>query len=101
MSYQNLKAEEVAAFLQQPGAIALDIRDYQSYEAGHLLGAEHANAYCMSRIFSKRQQKSPVLVYCYHGIMSRDFAQLVHKLGFEQVYHLEGGYNSWARLASV
>jgi rhodanese-related sulfurtransferase len=40
-------------------------------------------------------------VYCYHGTMSRDFAQLVHNLGFEHVYHLEGGYHSWSQLAGA
>lgn len=101
MSYRNLYADEVEAFLSQPGAVALDMRDYQSYASGHLQGAERADEQCISKLIRKRKQKPPVLVYCYHGTMSRDFAQLVHNLGFEHVYHLEGGYHSWSQLAGA
>lgn len=101
MSYRNLFADQVEAFLQKPGAVALDIRDYQSFESGHLQGAEHADEQCISKLIRKRKEKPPVLVYCYHGTKSRDFAQLVHNLGLENVYHLEGGYNSWAQIAGA
>ncbi len=85
----------------QPGAVALDMRDYESYFAGHLQGAEHADEQCISKPIRRRKQKPPVLVYCYHGTLSRDFAQLVHNLVFDQVYHLEDGYNSWSQLAAT
>lgn len=101
MSYRKLFADQVESFLKQPDAIALDIRDYQSYLSGHLQGAEYADEYCMSKLIRKRKDKPQVLVYCYHGNLSRDFAKLVHNLGIEKVYHLEGGYNSWAQVASA
>ena len=43
MSYVNLLANQVDEFLSLPNAVALDIRDYQCYSAGHLQGAEHAD----------------------------------------------------------
>lgn len=101
MSYRKLFADQVEAFLKKPNAIALDIRDYRSYVSGHLQGAEHADEQCMSKLIRKRKEKLQVLVYCYHGTLSRDFAQLIHNLGIEKVYHLEGGYNSWAQIAGA
>ncbi len=101
MSYRNIYADQIEAFLKQPDTVALDIRDYHSYAKGHLQGAEHADEQCMSKLIRKRKEKPQVLVYCYHGTLSRDFAALVHNLGFEHVYHLEGGYNSWSQVAGT
>ena len=101
MNYRDLYADEVDNFLKQPGAIALDMRDHQSYLSGHLPGAERADEQCVSRLIRKRTEKPPVLIYCYHGVMRRDFAELVRRLGFEQVYHLVGGYRSWSQLAGA
>ncbi|MGB5275763.1 MAG: rhodanese-like domain-containing protein [Gammaproteobacteria bacterium] len=101
MSYFNLVVNQVDDFLNRPDAIALDIRDFQSYAAGHLQGAEHADEQCMSQLIRKRRNNPPILVYCYHGNTSRDFASLIHKLGFEQVYHLEGGWKAWSEFANT
>ena len=99
MSYVNLLANQVDEFLSLPNAVALDIRDYQCYSAGHLQGAEHADEQCMSQLIRKRKSNPPILVYCYHGNSSRDFASLIHNLGFEQVFHLEGGWQAWSEFA--
>lgn len=101
MCYRNLYADQVNTFLSQPNAVALDVRDINSYKRGHLSGAEHADAMSMGKLIQSHKQESPILVYCYHGALSRSFAQLVHRLGFENVYHLEGGYHSWAQVSSA
>ena len=58
MSYRNLYADEVEAFSMQPGAVALDMRDYESYFAGHLQGAEHADEQCISDADPSTQTKA-------------------------------------------
>lgn len=100
MSYENMQVNQVHAFLDLPGSVALDIRDRKSFEDDHLRGAEHADEICMGQLLRKRKRNPPVLVYCEHGESSRDFADLVNRMGFDRVYNLEGGWQAWSEFAT-
>jgi rhodanese-related sulfurtransferase len=101
MSYENMYVNQVDEFLDLNDAMVLDIRDRQSFDAGHLRGAVHADEECMGWLIRKRKTNPPILVYCYHGNTSRDFASLVHNLGYNQVFHLEGGWKAWNEFAAA
>jgi rhodanese-related sulfurtransferase len=95
MSYQSLLASEVADLCEQ--AHILDCRDPRSYEQGHLPGAQLVNDDVIKRLVRSDREK-PVIVYCYHGISSRDLATFLVNFGFASVYNLEGGWQAWADL---
>ena len=95
MAYQDLAPQEVADFLQLPDCIVLDMRDRQSYDSGHLEGALAAHNPTVGSLIRGKKFDAPILVYCYHGISSRDLATLLSKLGFRDVYNLEGGWQAW------
>lgn len=97
MSYQSLLASEVAELCAQAQARILDCRDPRSYEQGHMPGAQLVSDEVIKRLV-RSDKEQPVIVYCYHGISSRDLATFLANFGFSAVFNLEGGWQAWAEL---
>ena len=83
--------------LQQGNAVLVDIRDAQSFNAGHAPGAFHLTDASLNGFMQSADFDRPVMVMCYHGISSQGAAQYLAHQGFERVYSVEGGFESWAR----
>ncbi|MCD1126485.1 thiosulfate sulfurtransferase GlpE [Jinshanibacter sp. LJY008] len=83
--------------LQQGEAALVDIRDAQSFHSGHAPEAIHLTDASLNRFMQETEFSHPIFVMCYHGISSRGAAQYLVHQGFEQVYSIEGGFESWAR----
>lgn len=100
MSYQTLHVSEVADLCAQVDTAILDCRDARSYEQGHLPGAQLVSDAVIQRLMRANKQQ-PVLVYCYHGVSSRDLATLLVNFGFGTVYNLGGGWQAWANMLTM
>lgn len=83
--------------LQQGNAVLVDIRDVQSFNAGHAPGAFHLTDASLNNFIQSTDFDKPVMVMCYHGISSQGAAQYLVHQGFEHVYSVEGGFESWVR----
>lgn len=95
MSYATILASEVADLCAKTETQILDCRDPRSYEQGHLPGAQLINDALIQRL-ARTSKQQPVIVYCYHGVSSRDLAEFLVKFGFTNVLNLEGGWQAWA-----
>jgi rhodanese-related sulfurtransferase len=42
-----------------------------------------------------------IVVICHHGVRSMQVARFLEHSGFEQVYNLQGGVDSWAQLVDT
>jgi rhodanese-related sulfurtransferase len=75
----------------------VDVRTPNEYDMGHLEGAELINfmADSFESEISKLDKNKPVLVYCAVGGRSGQAASKLKKLGFTQIYDLNGGMNAW------
>ena len=100
MSYRSLQASEVADLCAQTQTHVLDCRDPRSYQQGHLPGAQLVSDEVIKRL-ARSNKDQPVLVYCYHGISSRDLASFLVNFGFSSVFNLEGGWQAWANLQNT
>lgn len=75
------------------GAILLDVRSNQEYREGHLQGAinipdfEIANR--VQREIPKKNQL--IVVYCQYGGRSKDASMMMKRMGYTNVYNLNGG----------
>jgi rhodanese-related sulfurtransferase len=94
-TYQNISISNAQWILENTTCIVVDIRDEQSYRQGHLPRAVRFNNRIFHQIRKQEQHQIPILVYCYHGISSKDVAQIFSDFGCTNVYSLEGGYASW------
>lgn len=94
-SYQNIAIKNVQSILDDESSIVIDIRDEQSYLRGHIPCAVRFDEKKVIRMRNTPQRHCPVLIYCYHGISSKEIATLFCALGFTNVYNLDGGYTAW------
>ena len=97
MSFYNIEVNQVAELLQQGPVTILDVRDLNSFNEGHMDGALPANDIIIEQLIQKKLKAQNILVYCYLGNSSKDFSNLLGKLGFKSVYNLVGGYTAWKK----
>jgi rhodanese-related sulfurtransferase len=73
----------------------LDVRDAESFRTAHIWGAQQVSTTTLSVVINGTTKSRPILIYCYHGNASREFAQIFSDFGFLEVYSLDGGYEVW------
>ncbi|QLE96807.1 thiosulfate sulfurtransferase GlpE [Neptunomonas phycophila] len=92
--FRCINADE-AITLMDEGAAITDIRDSQSFAAGHITGALHLNNDNLEQVLHGLEFDTPVIVCCYHGISSQSAAAFLVERGFENVASLNGGFEEW------
>ncbi|KFD22264.1 MULTISPECIES: thiosulfate sulfurtransferase GlpE [Tatumella] len=93
-TYECINVLQAMEKLQQ-GAILVDIRDPQSFEAAHVAEAFHLTNGTLNNFMAEAEFDQPVLVLCYHGNSSKGAAQYLINQGFDQVYSVDGGFDAW------
>ena len=96
MTYQQITAEEAKKRMEQEAdALILDVRTREEFETGHIKGAV-----CLpNEEISGEPEELPdkgqtILVYCRSGNRSKQAAQKLADLGYQQVYEF-GGILDW------
>lgn len=76
----------------------VDVRTPDEFNAGHLKGALNINynAADFETQIQKLNKNLPVLLYCKAGVRSAKAAVVMQKLGFKELYNLDGGYMKWS-----
>lgn len=93
-SKENLTKEEVKEILDDYyNVILLDVRSHQEYEEGHLEGAINIPTYELYRNAPKLipNRDSIIIAYCTVGLRSENAIKILRKMGYTNLYHLEGG----------
>lgn len=92
---------DVTAFEQKMNStndkIVLDVRTPAEYRQGHLAGATLIDV--LESDFKTKAQKldksKPLFVYCASGIRSEEAVEILDRLGFREIYELDGGSQEW------
>lgn len=92
-----ISVDEARRKLELGGVALADIRDVQSYAAGHVPGAFHLTNATLQQFMQHHDPDTPVMVMCYHGNSSRGAAQYLLHQGFDEVYSIDGGFEAWQR----
>lgn len=95
---KNVEVNEADRLLTENKKIViLDVRTPKEYAQGHLAGAKNIDFY--ARDFERKLQSldksKTYLVHCAVGGRSAKARDLMKKLKFESIYHLEGGIKAW------
>ncbi|MEH8019967.1 MULTISPECIES: thiosulfate sulfurtransferase GlpE [Rheinheimera] len=93
--FQHISVMQTAELLAAGKVVVADIRDEQSYNTGHIEGAYHLTNGSLNSFMQQFEFDQPVVVVCYHGNSSQGAAQYLVQQGFEQVFSLDGGFESW------
>jgi len=94
-SYKEITVENAQTIIDDDKSLIIDIRDDQSYQKEHIDRAIRFDEKYILGLRKTPRRHCAILVYCYHGISSRDIATLLCSLGFTNVFNLEGGYTAW------
>ncbi len=97
-SKTNLKAVEFAEKIKElPNAPIIDVRTPDEFSGGHLQNAQNMD---ISGSGFKQQietldKSKPVFVYCLSDGRSSSATSKMRKVGFKEVYELDGGIMKW------
>lgn len=95
--FEAINVEQAYTRWRNGSAALVDIRDPQSFDAGHALSAFHLTNTSLQAFMLQHDIARPVMVMCYHGNSSRSVAQYLLHQGFDTVYSIDGGFESWVR----
>jgi rhodanese-related sulfurtransferase len=97
-SFAALSAMQAVRLMNQ-GALIIDLRSKESYDAGHIGDARNvpaAELESQAETFKKWRDRT-VITYCDTGISGAGAARTLTKLGFTKVFNLDGGLNAWVK----
>ncbi|OQK15407.1 sulfurtransferase [Methyloprofundus sedimenti] len=77
--------------------IILDVREASEFNKGHIADAIHIPVVDIEAQINKIDlyKKDDVIVVCQSGTRSAPACSTLHKLGFENVFLMTGGMQSW------
>lgn len=87
------KSEMLDIIEKNPDTILLDVRSPQEFNEGHLNGAINIPTY---ELYLKAPRMIPnreniIIAYCTVGLRSKNAINILKRLGYQNLYHLEGG----------
>src|SRR6204780_3447430 len=88
-----------AVRLMNQGALVIDLRGKELYDAGHITDARNVPAAEIETQADslKKWREKTVITYCDSGVNGASSARTLAKLGFTKVFNLDGGLNSWTK----
>ncbi len=87
-----------AVMLLNSGAIAVDLRSREDYDAGHIANARHLPGATIAGAAATglaKFKEKPLIAYCETGSTGGSAARELGRLGFTKAYNLRGGIAAW------
>lgn len=88
---------EGARKLVASGAVLIDVRENNEFEAGHAAGAKHMGRGIIERdiIQTYPDKSTEIVLYCGGGYRSALAADMLQKMGYTNVWSMDGGWKAW------
>lgn len=96
--YRLASPQHATLLMNQQNGVMFDLRSKDDFRKGHIAGAIRASAPDIKngKLAELEVHKShPVILVCKTGQIAIEVATILTKAGFEQVFVLENGLNSW------
>tara|TARA_Y100000746_G_scaffold216249_1_gene211034 strand:+ start:337 stop:741 length:405 start_codon:yes stop_codon:yes gene_type:complete len=102
-SINQMNSDELIEFIELNDAILVDVRTEDEYNSGYIENSLNIDYF--SNEFSvnadKLDKNTPIILYCRSGNRSSMSANKISKLGFNEIYNLEGGILEWIKEGNV
>ncbi|MCS6977722.1 MAG: rhodanese-like domain-containing protein [Gemmatales bacterium] len=95
---RELSIAEVHAKMQRGERFVLvDVREESEFAQGHLPGAIHLSKGIIERDIEKRfpELDTEIVLYCGGGYRSALAADNLQKMGYSNVWSMDGGFRGW------
>jgi thiosulfate sulfurtransferase len=96
MSFKHISVAEVRTLLGKEKVVIADIRDPNSFAAGHIPGSVSLSNANIAHFMQEHEFDDTIVVVCYHGISSQGASNYLVEQGFENVHSMDGGFTQWA-----
>jgi thiosulfate/3-mercaptopyruvate sulfurtransferase len=93
--FKHISVEAARQLIRERAPIILDVRDAHAYSDVRIPNAIHVTVSTINSAVRQIKRNAPLLIYCYRGHASQDFAEMFSDLGFQEVYSLQGGFHAW------
>ncbi len=95
---REVGAAAATQLINRQNAVVLDLREQNEFAAGRLPNALHIP---LAQLATRGQELAkfigrPIIAYCDRGNSSRMAASALAKLGFTDVFTLQGGLRAWS-----
>lgn len=79
------------------GAVLIDVREDNEYADGHAAGAKHMGRGIIERdiVQTFPEKDSEIVLYCGGGYRSALAADMLQKMGYTNVWSMDGGWAAW------
>ena len=94
-SFKQISVEEAKKLIDGGNVTIVDVRDPDSFQAGHIREAIAVNDQNIAEFVKATDKNKPLLCYCYHGFSSQGAAEYFKQNGFKETFSLEGGFEAW------
>ncbi|AFD07052.1 HesA/MoeB/ThiF family protein [Solitalea canadensis] len=95
---KTISAQKLAEKLNQPEKIQLvDVRELDEWNICNIQSSIHIPLNDILFRCQELDKEKPVVLICHHGIRSLYAGEDLLAQGFEEVYNLAGGIDSWSR----
>jgi rhodanese-related sulfurtransferase len=83
--------------INREDAVVVDVREQGEFGQGHIPNAKHIPVAALEQRAKELEayKGRPVILCCATGARSGSAADKLRKLGFEQVFNLQGGMMAW------
>ena len=89
------KTKELVKNKPQDELQIIDVRQPAEYERGHITGAKLMPMSTLADNAEKLDASKTTVTYCRSGVRSRSAAALLKRKGFEDIYSMTGGIETW------
>ena len=94
---QRISVDQARDLLARPNVLVLDARDPVAFGRGRIGSATRVSSDTVIPLIRRTPKSTPILIYCYHGNASQEYARTFVDFGFTEVYSLDGGFEAWQR----
>ena len=79
------------------GAVLIDVREDNEFEAGHAAGARHMGRGIIERdiVQTYPEKDTEIVLYCGGGYRSALAADMLQKMGYTNVWSMDSGWKAW------
>ena len=102
-TFENISASDSYALIEEnrgkEGFSILDVRTPEEFKAGRIEGSENIDYYAddFKAKLENLDKDRTYFIYCRSGNRSGRVLKLMEEIGFERVYNLRGGIQSWLK----
>jgi rhodanese-related sulfurtransferase len=92
-----LSTAQVIQMINHQNGLVVDIRPLATYQNGHVVDSRNLPPADLATKGPALPKGRPIILACDRGQTAFGAAAKLRKMGFEQVYVMQGGINAWAQ----